>query len=73
MVVEHSLVERHGQPSGPAQSVRGRWSYFALFGMQTIGAVVLIWTGLRLYREVLADPSHEPELGRLSGLCRQSP
>jgi hypothetical protein len=47
--------------SAPAQSARGRWSYFALFGMQTIGAVVLFWTGLLLYRQVLADPSHEPE------------
>ncbi len=32
--------------SALAQSARGRWSYFALFGVQTIGAVVLIWTGL---------------------------
>ena len=48
--------------SALAQSARGRWSYFALFGMQTIGAVVLIWTGLHLYRQVLADPSHKPEL-----------
>ena len=43
-----------------APSVRGRLSYLALFGMQTIGAVVLIWTGVLVYREVLADPvSHE--------------
>ena len=43
-----------------APSVRGRWSYFALFGMQTIGAAVLFWTALLAYREVLADPvSHE--------------
>ena len=42
--------------------------YFALFGMQTIGAVVLIWTGLFLYRQVLADPtSHEPEPGTIVG------
>ncbi len=62
------------QPSEPfasnsalAQSALGRWSYLALFGMQTIGAVVLIWTGLRLYRQVLADPSHEPELWPIVG------
>ena len=43
-----------------APSVRDRWGYLALFGAQTIGAFVLLWTGLRLYREVLADPtSHE--------------
>ena len=30
--------------------------------MQTIGAVVLIWTGLLVYRQVLADPtSHEAQ------------
>ena len=32
-------------PPAPAQSARGRWSYFALFGMQTIAANVLFWTG----------------------------
>ena len=55
------------QPNDPfatnstlAPSVRDRWGYLALFGAQTIGAFVLLWTGLRLYREVLADPtSHE--------------
>ena len=56
-----------------AQSARGRWSYFALFGIQTIGAVVLCWTGLLLYRQVLADPSHEPEawpiVGSLSSIA----
>ena len=56
-----------------AQSARGQWSYFALFGMQTLGAVVLIWTGLRLYREVLADLSHKPEawpiVGSLSSIA----
>jgi hypothetical protein len=53
--------------SALAQSARGRWSYFLLFGMQTIGAVVLIWTGLFLYRQVLADPSHEPEAWPIAG------
>jgi EamA domain-containing membrane protein RarD len=34
--------------------------YVALLGVQTIGAVALCWTGLPLYRQVLADPSsHE--------------
>jgi hypothetical protein len=53
--------------STPTQSDRGRWGYLALFGMQTIGAVVLFWTGLLLYRQVLADPSHEPELWPIVG------
>jgi hypothetical protein len=49
--------------SALAQSARGgQWSYFALFGMQTIGAIVLIWTGLLIYRQVLADPTtHETQ------------
>jgi hypothetical protein len=46
--------------SAPAQSGRGQWSNFALFGMQTTGAVFRIWTGLLLYCRVLAEPaSHE--------------
>jgi hypothetical protein len=57
-----------------AQSGRGRWSCFALFGMQTIGAVVLIWTGLLVYRQVLADPaSHQRQpwaiVGSLSSIA----
>jgi hypothetical protein len=54
-------------PPALAQSARGRWGYFVLFGMQTIGAVVLFWTGLFLYRQVLADPSREPELWPIVG------
>jgi hypothetical protein len=58
----------------PAQGVRGRWTYFVLFGMQTIGAVVLFWTGLLVYREVLADPTkHETHpwamVGSLSSIA----
>ena len=57
-----------------AQSALGRSSYFALFGTQTIGAVFLIWTGLLVYREVLADPvSHETHpwaiVGSLSSIA----
>jgi hypothetical protein len=48
--------------SAPAQSAHKRWSYFALFGMQTVGAAALIWTGLFLYRQILADTtSHETQ------------
>ena len=46
--------------SALAQNAHDRRRYFALFGMQTIGAVFLYWTGLLLYRQVIADPaSHE--------------
>jgi hypothetical protein len=59
--------EPFASESARAQRAFGRWSYFVLFGMQTIGAVVLFWTGLFLYRQVLADPSHEPELWPIVG------
>ena len=39
--------------------VRGQPAYFALFGIQTIGAGSLYWTGLLLYRQVLADPASQ--------------
>jgi hypothetical protein len=60
--------------SALAQSPRGQWSYFALFGVQTIGAVILVWTGLLVYREVLANPvSHETHpwaiVGSLSSIA----
>ena len=63
-----------GSDTARAQSGRGPWSYFALFGLQTIGAVVLIWTGLLVYRQVLADPSsHERQpwaiVGSLSSIA----
>jgi hypothetical protein len=49
-----------GSLSGPTQSASGRWRYFALFGMQTIGIVSLYWKGIPIYRQALADPgSHE--------------
>ncbi len=47
--------------SAATQSGRGRGSYFALFGIQTVGAIVLIWAGLLLYRQVLADPTSYDE------------
>ena len=43
--------------SALVQSAHDRWRYFALLGMQTIGAVFLYWTGLLLYRQVIADPA----------------
>ncbi len=60
--------------SAPAKDINGWWGYFALFGMQTIGAAFLLWTGLFLYRQVLADPrSHETLpwaiLGSLSAIA----
>ncbi len=46
--------------SALAQRARGRWRYLALFGTRTVAAVVLYWTGLLLYRQVLADPRSYP-------------
>lgn len=53
-------VDSFASDSALAQSARGRWRNFALFGTQTIGAFLLYWIALHLYRQVLADPgSHE--------------
>jgi ABC-type sugar transport system permease subunit len=43
--------------SALAQRARGRWRYFSLFGLQTIGAAMVYWTGLSSYRQILADPA----------------
>jgi hypothetical protein len=49
-------------PAAPAQSAGGPWRYLAMLGVQTIGAVILFWNAVPLYREVLADPaSHEAQ------------
>jgi len=35
--------------------------HYFLFGLQTLGAVILFWNGVPLYRQILADPAaHEP-------------
>jgi hypothetical protein len=47
--------------SAPAQSALARWWWYpALFGMQTIGAIILLWNAVPLYQQILADPAaHE--------------
>jgi hypothetical protein len=40
-----------------AQRAGGRWRYFVLFGAQTIGALILFWNAVPLYREILASPA----------------
>ena len=43
------------------------WLYATLFGTQTLGAIILFWYGVPLYRRVLADPSvHQAELAALA-------
>ena len=40
-------------------------SYFLLFAMQTIGAAILFWYAVPLFRQVLLDPgSHVPRTGK---------
>lgn len=39
----------------------GSWQYLGLFAMETVGAIVLFWVGIPLYREFLSNPAtHEP-------------
>jgi hypothetical protein len=43
------------------------WLYGLLFGLQTVGAIVLFGIGIPLYRQVLADAgTYEPDLGTLA-------
>lgn len=44
-------------PSETAQRGRRRWQYVCLLAMQSIGAVILFWKGIPLYRQVLVDPA----------------
>ena len=42
------------------------WRYPVLLSVQTIGAVIIFWNAVPLYRRVLADPAaHEPRPGTL--------
>jgi hypothetical protein len=48
-----------GRASLP-RSTTGRWLYYLLFAVQTIGAVILLWHAVPHYQHVLADPGgHE--------------
>jgi hypothetical protein len=41
-------------------------SFWLLFGVQTLGASILFWYGIPLYRQVFTDPAaHQPQLGPL--------
>ena len=48
-------------PRRPAQSGAGASRYFVLLAMQTIGAAILFWFTVPLFRQALLDPgSHLP-------------
>lgn len=42
-------------PAPDVQRPRRIWSFVALFGMQTCGAVIMYWNVVPLYRQALAD------------------
>jgi hypothetical protein len=51
------MSARHDSFASPPKP---RWRYPALFGVQTIGAVILLWNAVPLYQQILADPAaHE--------------
>ena len=55
-----------GLPSAPNQRVPRCRLYLSLFVAQTVGAGILFWEGIPLYRKVLADPaSHSSQFGTL--------
>ena len=46
----------------PSGSITPRWRFRLLFGVQTIGAIILFWDAVPVYREILADPAaHEAQ------------
>jgi hypothetical protein len=48
--------------SARAQRAGGRCRYFALFGLQTIGAVIILWNEVSHYRQAIpATPQARPE------------
>ena len=60
-------------PASPGKTADGRLWYPILFGVQTIGAIVLFWNAVPLYHQILADPAaHEARPENLSGPFRQS-
>jgi hypothetical protein len=44
-------------PTAPAERASGRWRFSALFGVQTLGAVILFWNAVPIYQRILVDPS----------------
>lgn len=62
-------MEPHDANAASGRMVHGRGGvsrYFFFFAMQTIGAAILIWLGVPLYRQVLENPgAHEPRPERL--------
>jgi hypothetical protein len=49
--------DRIASLTAPAQSAGAPWRFAALFGVQTIGAVILFWNAVPLYQRILADPA----------------
>jgi hypothetical protein len=45
----------------PHSGVNDYWRYFSLLGVQTVGAGVMLWNGVPLYRTILADPASHRE------------
>jgi hypothetical protein len=45
-----------GASGSPSHTVGDTWRYFFLFAIQTIGAAILFWYAVPLFRQVLLDP-----------------
>jgi hypothetical protein len=63
MIESHDPVSASGRPSHTGGDAS---RYFFLFAIQTIGAAILFWYGVPLFRQVLLDPgSHVPRTENL--------
>ena len=48
--------ETNSASGRPSHTIGDAWRYFFLFAMQTIGAAILFWYAVPLFRQVLLDP-----------------
>ena len=48
--------EANSASGRPSHNNGDAWRYFFLFAMQTIGAAILLWYAVPLFRQVLLDP-----------------
>jgi hypothetical protein len=53
MIEPQNPISASGRPS---HTVGDTWRYFFLFAIQTIGAAILFWYAVPLFRQVLLDP-----------------
>lgn len=63
MITARHQTEEQGA-RGPVAG--GAWLYVLLLAIQALGAAIILWKGVPIYRQMVADPSaHEPLMSTL--------